>query len=204
MSRRERRSPRWPTYDYRRPALYFVTVFTAGRREVFGEVAGREARLSLLGQVAHAEWVRTAEMRGGVALDAFVVMPNHVHLLFGIVDDGPDRDDGPNRDDGHDRRRDTMHGVPTDRDGSAVGDQRRRFGQHDAGSVSSVVGAYKAATTRNARRLGLWDAGPLWQGRFHDRVVRSAREAGIARRYIAENPARWAADRFHPARPHDA
>ena len=84
-----------------------------------------------------------------------------------------------------------MHGVPT---------AGRRFGEHRAGSVSSILNGYKAAVTRRARREGLWGAGPLWQGRFHDRVVRDDREAGLVRRYVAENPARWAADKLHPAR----
>jgi REP element-mobilizing transposase RayT len=153
--------------------------------------------LSALGRVAAREWARTLEMRPALVPDAFVVMPNHVHLLFGIADapEVPPRSGVPPGD--APPGRDTMHGVPTPGPGSASG-PGRRFGQHHAGSVSSVVGAYKAAVTRGARRDGLWREGPLWQGRFHDRVVRSAPEADRIRRYIAENPARWHADRFRP------
>ncbi len=64
-----------------------------------------------------------------------------------------------------------------------------------------MINAYKAAVTREVRRRGLWPEGPLWQGRFHDRVVRSETEADRIRRYVAENPTRWAADPFHPALP---
>ena len=190
MPDRDRRSPRWRTYDYRRPGLYFVTVCAVGRREVFGAVEGGAARLSSLGEVAAAEWTRTVEVRGGVVPDVFVVMPNHVHLLFGIVgDDCPARDDRP--------AQDMASHVPTD---GTETDGARRFGGVEARSVSAVVGGYKSAVTRHARRLGLWARAPLWQGRFHDRVVRSGAEADHIRRYIAENPARWTFDRFHPAR----
>ena len=160
-----------------------------------GTVENGVARLSPLGEVAAAEWARTVEARGGVVPDVSVVMPNHVHLLFGVV--GGDDRPAPL---GH--QGDTMHGVPTAAPSGRGGaySARRRFGEHDAGSVSSIVGTYKAATTRQARRLGLWAEGPLWQGRFHDRVVRSDAEADHVRQYIVENPARWTFDRFHPAR----
>ena len=92
-----------------------------------------------------------------------------------------------------------MHHVPTagghDGDGPA-----RQFARPLAHSVSSIIAAYKAAVTRRARREGVWTDGPLWQGRFHDRIVRGEPEADRIRRYVAQNPARWTADPFHPAR----
>lgn len=39
-------------------------------------------RLNGHGQIAHDEWYHSVEIRAELALDAFVVMPNHVH---GIV-----------------------------------------------------------------------------------------------------------------------
>jgi len=63
------------------------------------------------------------------------------------------------------------------------------------------LNSYKAGVTRQARRLGLWPEGALWQGRFHDRVVRTAAEADRIRQYITDNPARWPADDLHPDAP---
>ena len=65
----------------------------------------------------------------------------------------------------------------------------RAFGGLAAGSVSSVVNQTKGAVTRAARRAG--HTGFRWQPGYHDRVVRSERELDHARRYIANNPARW-------------
>jgi REP element-mobilizing transposase RayT len=39
-------------------------------------------RLNTLGMIVEEEWLRSAEIRPGMGLDAFVVMPNHIH---GIV-----------------------------------------------------------------------------------------------------------------------
>ncbi len=202
---RTRRSPRLVGYDYCRLGPYFVTVCTACRECVFGEVVDGVMRRSALGEVAHEEWGRTLDLRLGLVPDVFVVMPNHVHLLFGLIGDDPaPADAAPGN--AAPTRRDTMHGVPTPTVGEtpsvkgAPGERagERRFGQHVVGSVSSIVGAYKAAVTRRARRGGLWHGGPLWQARFHDRIVRNDREADRVRRYVAENPERWAFDRLHP------
>ncbi len=61
-----------------------------------------------------------------------------------------------------------------------------------------MVGRIKSACTKSIRRSGL--ASFAWQARFHDRVVRSARERQALRRYIAENPLKWHLDCNHPER----
>jgi len=114
VPRRDRRSPRWRLHDYRREGLYFVTACTADRRKIFGAVAGGEVRLSRLGEVAAAEWRRTLTLRPYLVGDAFVVMPNHVHLLFGVLAD----------DDGADDRSDTDRPKTGGRDKRAGIDRR--------------------------------------------------------------------------------
>ncbi len=61
---------------------YFVTIVVWRRECLFGEIMGREMRLNLFGEIVNEEWSRSAEIRREIALDAFVVMPNHIH---GIV-----------------------------------------------------------------------------------------------------------------------
>lgn len=56
--------------------------------------------------------------------------------------------------------------------------------------VGDVVGQIKSRTTKQARRQNLWGPAPLWQPRFHDRIVRTEREREAIRRYIASNPYR--------------
>jgi REP element-mobilizing transposase RayT len=40
--------------------------------------------LSPLGRIARDLWLRTAEIRPGVILDAFVIMPNHMHAIVAL------------------------------------------------------------------------------------------------------------------------
>lgn len=132
--------------------------------------------LSAIGEIAHREWLQTLDLRPYVTPDEFIVMPNHVHLLFGLVD-------------GNKSCRDRARPVPT---------RNRQPRESPTKSVSSIVGAYKSAVTRCVRRTQYLGQHPLWQNRFHDRVVRNTDEANRIREYIRHNPARWNEDRYNP------
>jgi putative transposase len=71
-----------PGYDYARTGPYFVTICTNQRECVLGDVVDGEVRLSELGSIVREEWLNSGKMRAEIELDAFTVMPNHVH---GIV-----------------------------------------------------------------------------------------------------------------------
>ena len=79
--------------------------------------------------------------------------------------------------------------------------RQRRFARPVAGSLSTLIGTYKAEVSRRAKRVGLAPAGPMWQRNFWDRIVRDERELGQVRNYILTNPERWALDCLHPNAP---
>lgn len=55
----------------------------------FGEVRDDVMHLSDAGRIAQEEWLSTAELREQVSLDAFVIMPNHMHGILLIGDPLP-------------------------------------------------------------------------------------------------------------------
>lgn len=77
-----RRSLRLHGYDYAKAGAYFITICTIGRAQLFGHVVQGQAVLSPLGVLVAEEWQRTPTVRPNIDLDAFVVMPDHLH---GIV-----------------------------------------------------------------------------------------------------------------------
>ncbi len=83
-----RRSIRLRDYDYALPGAYFVTICAQGRACLFGEVVGGEMRLSEPGLMIQEVWEALPSDYPGVALDAFVVMPNHVHGIAVLVAEG--------------------------------------------------------------------------------------------------------------------
>jgi REP element-mobilizing transposase RayT len=80
--KQHRRSIRLAGYDYAQQGAYFVTICVHRKRPVFGSVENGAMWLNRYGRMVQEEWLRTAELRDGVILDEFVVMPNHFH---GIV-----------------------------------------------------------------------------------------------------------------------
>src|SRR3972149_9034849 len=83
-----RRSIRLSGYDYARAGAYFVTLVSHLRECLFGQVVDGQTRLSTPGEVVANEWLRSARIRGEMELDAFVVMPNHVHGIVGVREVG--------------------------------------------------------------------------------------------------------------------
>jgi REP element-mobilizing transposase RayT len=81
-SRPQRRPIRLPAYDYASPGAYFVTVCTAGRVCFLGSIVEDASRLDAVGRLVEREWVALPTRFPYLELDAFVVMPNHLH---GIV-----------------------------------------------------------------------------------------------------------------------
>jgi hypothetical protein len=68
----------------------------------------------------------------------------------------------------------------------------RRFGQPQAGTLSTIIGSFKAAVTREARRLYLAPQRvPLWHRGFWDRIIRNEQELATIRDYVRNNPLRW-------------
>ena len=72
----------------------------------------------------------------------------------------------------------------------------------DQPTLSDIVGWFKTVTTtryvRGVRTLG-WPPfdGHVWQGSFHDHIIRDEDSCAAIVRYVESNPARWRADRFH-------
>jgi REP element-mobilizing transposase RayT len=77
-----RRSIRLKNHDYTTGGAYFVTICAHHRERLFGEVEDGVMRLNDHGVIARTAWEDLSNHYDGVRLDAFVVMPNHVH---GIV-----------------------------------------------------------------------------------------------------------------------
>jgi len=84
----QRRSPRLKGYDYSQHGAYFVTICTQGRLCLFGEVVEEAMQQSAVGQMAALKWSSIPERFPRVELDEYVVMPNHLHTILILPDDG--------------------------------------------------------------------------------------------------------------------
>ena len=169
MSARPRRkSPRLHAYDYSQSGAYFVTLCTSQRIACFGAIANGIMIFSPLGAIAHRELMRIPERWSNIDLDLFVVMPNHIHAII-VIDNA-------------------VVGTPF------LASEPLADG---APTLGQIIGAYKAGVTRLARAQTLLDADRLWQGRYHDHIIRSESDLRRIREYVINNPARWREDTFY-------
>lgn len=98
-----RKHPRLKSYDYGQNGCYFVTICTQGRKRLLGRIdvcragcpqpaaqALPQMRLTHIGALVTYYIERIPQAYPGVDLAHYVVMPNHIHLLFTIqeMEDG--------------------------------------------------------------------------------------------------------------------
>ncbi len=170
-----RRSIRLKGYDYSQAGAYFVTICTQNRACLFGEVVDGQMRVNELGEIVREEWLRTGQIRPNVELDAFVVMPNHIHGIIVLR--------------GYDRRG-TLQRAPT---------TVERFGKPTSNTIPTIVRLFKSATTKRINHLRGTPGARVWQRNYYERIIRNDDELRRIREYIANNPLQWALDRDNPA-----
>lgn len=164
-----RRSIRLKEYDYTNPNWYYVTICTHDRKNLFGKIINGKVILNDFRRVVEEEWFKTKELRKNIDLDYYVIMPNHFHGILII------------------ERRGTMHRVPTD----------AKFGQPISGSLSSIVGSFKAAVTRRINKLTFPQKRIIWQRDFYEHIIRNETDLYNIRKYIETNPLQWEIDEYY-------
>ena len=84
-----RRNLRLAGWDYRSPGPYGITIVTQNREWLFGEVIDGTMRCNPAGEVVANVWRDMEDAFPRISLDAFVVMPNHLHAILWLSNDGP-------------------------------------------------------------------------------------------------------------------
>ncbi len=67
------------------------------------------------------------------------------------------------------------------------------------GSLGAIVGNFKSVTARRINRSRGTPGEPVWQRNYWEHIIRSEEALQAIRRYIEENPLRWALDTYNPA-----
>ena len=166
----KRKEIRLKDYDYSSPGVYFVTICTAKRKNIFwqgaldvdsyydhsvGASCARPQKLPLSnwGKIVLEQldiWNSTYQ---SVSLNAYVIMPNHLHILVEITAD--------------------ENGRP-----------------QVAPTLSQMIQQFKGAVSK---RIGK----PIWQKLFMEHVIRDCQDYVTRLNYIYKNPLRWLDDELY-------
>ena len=167
-----RRSIRLPGYDYSRAGAYFITICTQNRVHLFGEIMDGKMILNDAGKIVGKQWQWLESQYGHVILDAFVVMPNHLHGIIVISD------------------------VDTRRGGSRTAPTTSRTAP-TIKPLGRLVGAFKTTSTKQINNMRNTPGEKLWQRNYWEHIIRNENEYRRIAEYIRNNPAKWEMDKLN-------
>ncbi len=94
----KRKHPRLKDFDYGADGVYFVTICTQGRQCLLSRIVGRgftpaenyehtgnvrsAVELTPYGRIAEKQLFLLEDRFPGVIIDTYVIMPNHIHVIF--------------------------------------------------------------------------------------------------------------------------
>ena len=172
-------SSRLRSWDYGSDGGYFITICSAGREHYFGEIMdSNEMELSEIGKYVYKCWSDIPEHFPFVLLDAFIVMPDHLHGIIFI---------NKNNVDGN-----MIFVVGTQNFASLQYPNTRvkpknKFGPQSQ-NLASIIRGFKIGITKYAR-INKIDF--CWEPRYYDHIIRNTAELERIRYYIMTNPKNW-------------
>jgi len=158
-----RRSIRLRGYDYSLPGAYFITICTDNRK-LFLEPEPTK-------QIVCDVWNELPDHYPHVRLDAFVIIPNHIHGIIVLTDVGAGLRPAP------------TPSVCT-----------RRHG------LPEIVRAFKSFSSRRLNAHFGTPGARLWQRNYYEHVIRTDDDLNRIRQYIYDNPLTWNTDEYNPNR----
>jgi REP element-mobilizing transposase RayT len=135
-------------------------------------------QLNAQGRIAEEEWRRSADLRPGLWLDEFIIMPDHMHALIGLFCNPPETEGAHSC-------------IGEAHSCAALQEYTRGSREREARSLSSFIAQFEASVTRRINETRPAPQRPVWQARFFDHIVREYEKLDLARHYIRENPRRW-------------
>ena len=211
-----RRSIRLKGYDYSQEGIYFVTICIQDRKCLFGEITDGEMLLSALGTIAYREWMQTPEIRKNVELDAFVVMPNHIHgiIIINYTTESISKGEMLSPDDHskgemlspNDHSKGEMLSPNDHRKGEMLSPNDHCKGvcdtprpwkrlQSPSQTIGAIVRGYKSSVTKKINELLNTSGFVVWQRNYWEHIIRDDRSFNAISKYIINNPQKWDADK---------
>src|SRR5690348_10597955 len=134
-----RRSIRIQGFDYSQPGYYHVVIGTYQSKWFFGDVVNGEMGLNRVGSIAQEMWLSLPSRFACVALDKYVIMPNHVHGIVVMKEQ---------------LHNSNIANMPAKFQPYWQQQEQNKLSTRGAIELSEIVRTFKAATTYSVRRKG--------------------------------------------------
>ena len=100
----KRKRLRLKNFDYSTPGAYFITICTENRRKLLSQIVGADVlggpqNVTLLphGKIADKYINQLNEFYDDISIESYVIMPNHIHIMLVVFDDGSSGTSTPTR-----------------------------------------------------------------------------------------------------------
>jgi putative transposase len=187
----QRRSLRLKEYDYSQSGAYFVTLVTKSRECLFGEVNAGVIQLTKYGTILQRTWTNLPLHYPNIILEAFVVMPNHIHAIIGII--ATDSESSGLILGNNSEQKDYLNGETYLRVDKFTNPNRKT--RH---SLPEIVRAFKSFSARQINQMRHTPGIALWQRNYYDHIIRNQAEMERIVLYIQANPGKWLEDEENP------
>lgn len=198
-NKHHRRSIRLKGYDYTQAGAYFVTICTWQRTRILGDVVNGEMQLSRFGQTVQFNWDNLPKRYPHVQLDAFIVMPNHVHGIIVL----PDKYATNSCKVGENLVSVTgMVGAGLEmlftQDKSIVKHAPTKVKFH---GLPENIRGFKTFSARRINQIRCMAGVPVWQRGYYEHIIRNETSLQEIRKYIINNSLFWEKDQLHTNKP---
>jgi len=162
-------------WNYSSDGNYFVTICVKNREHLFGHISNGKMILNEYGNIVEQCWFDLPNHYPNIKLDAFCIMPNHIHGIV-VIDNG------------------TVGGTVVETGLKPVSTNPPSQKRH---GLFEFIRALKTFSARRINEIRQSVGKTVWQQRFHDHIIRDNTSLERIRAYITNNPKKWDDDMFN-------
>ena len=179
----KRKTVRLSGYNYAEEGLYFMTICTQERENLFGEVVEELMVLNDVGKMIETTWVEIPTIFPNIFINTIQIMPDHIHV---IIEVGADLRVRPQQIDTiNESNRLNNHNGSTQRSTPTLGTYIQRF--KTITTHRYIDGINNFGWKHFNRRL--------WQRNYFEHIIRDEDYLDRIRYYIKQNPENWEKDK---------
>ena len=167
-----RKSIRLKDYDYSKEGLYFITICTQNRENLFGEIINKNVgagsscpniELTKIGEIIKNQYFELEKHFDNIRCNEYVIMPNHFHFIIEIIEGG---------------KTPPLH----------------------KSKLGNIIGYFKYQTTKEYNEL--MDVKnekylKLWQRNYYENIIINDEIHQKVIEYIEKNPLKWEEDKYY-------
>jgi REP element-mobilizing transposase RayT len=175
-----RRSIRLKGFDYSSKGMYFVTICTQNRENLFGEIVSDKMVLNIAGKMVERWYLELTNKYSNLQCGVNIIMPNHFHCIVEIV--GADLCVCPE--------------LPQ------ITQSIEIQGRHAGLPLPEIIQWFKTMTTNEYIKMVKQNLLPpfnkrIWQRNYYEHIIRDEDEYYRVIEYIQNNPMLWGNDCYY-------